>query len=59
MLKINHNYRRLHSKWFRRSCHNIIIDDENFIISKKLNEFIFRNKIIICFVNVETNPRLL
>jgi hypothetical protein len=48
------NYRRLHLKWFHHPYHNIIVDD-GYIISKLKNEFIFWKKIIIRFINVETN----
>jgi hypothetical protein len=32
---------------------------EKIVISKLENEFTFWKKLIICFVNVETDPRLL
>jgi len=40
------------------SYHNIIVNYENIYNFKIKNEFIFLKKTIICFVNVETDPRL-
>jgi hypothetical protein len=44
---------------FITSCDNIIIGNGKFNnLNFKKNELIFCEKIIICFVNVETDPRL-
>jgi hypothetical protein len=36
-----HNYRRLHSLNNFTTCHNIIIDDEKYVISKKIKNSCF------------------
>jgi hypothetical protein len=47
-----------HSELFHYSYQNILVDNGNIYNFKKIRQIPFFLKLIICFVNVEIDPRL-